>query len=272
MRPVAGLLFAVLLGFPGLCAAQSFGPPPAAQPTKPRTGPARLSVDVNLVGVAASQAEDRYFQVSRVQFGELATYRALYPQPATPSFAPLSDVSAAYRFTPVFALGGGFSQITYDDGADLVATVPHPAFFGASGTGLGSTAALSRRERAFNISIILAPVHSRRMEWRLFGGPSYFWYSAEMVSDVLYTQTAGAISQNVITVDGAESRTVDGTTFGLHLGSDFAYYVLPKLALTGGVQMGYGTVSLHEPLSNINQQIRVGNTRVCMGVRFALGR
>jgi len=88
----------------------------------------------------------------------------------------------------------------------------------------------------------------------------------------VFAQQTQWINATFITVDGAESRTAEGTTFGLHLGSDFAYYVLPKLALTGGVQMGYGTVTLREPLSNINQQIRVGNTRVCMGVRFALGR
>ena len=268
MRPIAGFLFAVLLVSPRLGAAQT----PAPQATDPQLRPSRLSVDVNLVGMAASQARDRQFQTQFIQYGEIATFKSQYPRPATPSFAALSDVSAAYAVKPRFALGGGFSQVSYDDAATVTASIPHPLFFGANASGSGPTASLHRRENAVNMTFTVSAVRTERYDWRVFGGPSYFWYSAEMANNVLYTQTAGSsISQNAVTVDGAESRSADGTAFGLHYGSDFAYFVHPRMALTGGVFVGYGTVKIREPLSKIDQDIRVGSIRVFMGVRFVLG-
>ena len=264
MRVVPAILVAVLVMTPRASEAQS---------AERVWDEPRIFVDVNLFGSASSLVRDRTFTSIFVVSGELGTFRANYPGPSRASLFPLVDLGGGYMITRSFAAGVSFSRIKFEDAAGLEATIPHPTFLNAPASDTGATDALTRRESATHIFAAYVPLRTDRAELRIFGGPSFFWYTADMVNDISYAQTFDPLSpQNVVTIDGFTSGEVSGSAIGFHLGGDFAYFFTRMFGMGAGVRFSRGTVTVDpEPLSQVSQEIRVGGTVVFLGVRIHLG-
>jgi len=261
------LFLAVFLTLPRISAAQALTPP--GPPKLPR-----IYVDVNLLGYADPLGDSKTFEGYALKFGEVATFKATYPEPSHSGGYP-AYVGGGYMFSRGVGLGVSYNRMSRESVVDLSATVPDPNFFNALATGTGTTGtALSRHESAIHISLAVVPVRSRRVEFRMMGGPSFFTLKGDMVREVEYEQAFNSlVPQNAIAINGVSSREASGSAIGYHVGADFTYFVHPVVGIAGGVRYGQATVAVDtEPLSNIRQEFLVGSTTAFLGLRFRLGR
>jgi hypothetical protein len=264
MRPALfGLVaISVVLAAPAAGLAQTQQPAP------------RLIVDVAFLGTAKSLARAREFTSKSVIFAELATKHADYPAPSLANWFPI-DVSAGFRLWRSLGVSVTYSRLVYEDAASLDATIPHPTFLNAAGTGNGSTGVtLTRTESAIHLSLTGVVHDGRRLHVRLYGGPSFLRYSAEMVSDVLFDQTFDPVSPaNTVTVTGFSNVQAHAGALGLHAGADFAHALRPRLDLVGTIRCTWGTATLdREPMSALEQRIRVGGVQAFAGLRVHVSK
>jgi hypothetical protein len=266
MRIGLGIFVALSLTLPRISAAQALKAPGAPQLP-------RVYVDVNLVGYADPLGDSKTFENYALKSGEVATFKASYPEPSHSGWYP-AYVGGGFMFSHAVGLGVSYSRMSRDSVVDLSAAVPHPMFFNALATGTGTTGtALSRNESAIHISLAIVPVRSRRVEFRMMGGPSFFMLKGDMVREVAYEQTFNSlVPQNAITINGISSGEASGSAIGYHVGADFTYFVHRVVGIAGGVRYGQATVAVEtEPLSNIKQEFLVGSTTAFLGLRFRLG-
>ena len=267
MRIGLGMTLAVLLSLPRICAAQTSGfqgPPPLP----------RWYVDVNVLGYGAPLGDGKTFQGYAVKFGELATFKASYPEPSQAGAFPVY-VGGGSMFSRILGVGASYSRMSRDSMAFLTATVPDPFFYNTYATDVGTTGTtLSRNESAIHVSIVAVPVRSSRQEFRLMVGPSFFMLRGDMVREVEYEQTFSDLEpQNAVTVSGLSTGKASGSGIGYHMGADYTYFVHRIVGLTGGIRYSQAIVGVdNEPLSKIKQDFLVGSTTVFFGLRFRLGK
>ena len=267
MRIGLGILVAALLTVPRISAAQAltiYEPPKLP----------RIYLDVNLLGYVYPLGESKTFEHYALQSGEVATFKATYPDPSRSGLYP-AYVGGGFMLNRLIGIGVSYSRMSRDSVANLSAQVPNPAFFNAMATNTASSGTtLSRKESAVHISFAVAPFRSSRMEFRLMGGPSFFTLKGDMVRNVEYEQTFNTLNpQNTVTVSGFSSAEASGSSIGYHWGADFTYFVHRFVGVAGGVRYGRAIVAMDtEPLSNIKQEFLVGSTTVFLGLRFRLGR
>src|SRR6187455_264421 len=124
MRIRIGVLVAVLLAVPRISAAQ-VPAPNAARPELPR-----LYVDVNLLGYADPLGDSKTFENYALKFGEVATFKATYPEPSHSGWYP-AYVGGGFMLSRSVGLGVSYSRMSRDSVVDLSATVPDPNSFNA---------------------------------------------------------------------------------------------------------------------------------------------
>jgi hypothetical protein len=260
------LALAVVFAVPRISAAQA----PVTNPPPP-PGFARFYVDVNLLGYADPLGEAKTFENYALKFGEVATFKASYPEPSSSRPYP-AYVGGGYMLGRYVGIGLGYNRMSRNSVVDLSAQVAHPTFFNAMATGTGNTE-LSRKESAVHVSLTIAPFRSSRMEVRVMGGPSFFTLKGDMVQSVEYAQFFNASApENAITLTGNSSREVTASALGFHVGADFTCYLTRFAGIVGGIRYGSATVTVEtEPLSNLTQEFLVGSTTTFLGLRFRFG-
>jgi hypothetical protein len=260
-----GLLAIIVLGLPAASAGQTL---------VRLSDELRLFVDVNLAGPNSPHGGEREFDSRFVVSGEIGTARVRYPKPSGQTGPVLADVGGGIMLTRVLALGATYSRASYEERALLQTTIPHPEFFDFPSSGSGvSDEPLNRTEAATHVFVALVPVRTYRSQFRVLGGPSFFWLSADMVREVTYDQTATPAPQNTVVVTGVVSERVAGAGFGIHVGADYAHFLNDRIGIVGGLRYSTGKVSVdHEPLSGVAQEFRVGNRLIFLGVRLRFRR
>ena len=135
-----------------------------------------------------------------------------------PSRGAEFDFGGGYMFTPKVGLGVSFSGTAHEDRAGL-------------GAGIGSivlasdaTDELMRTEGAVNIQAMLVPYDSNNLRVRVFGGPSYFQYKADMVYDFGF---------NGGFVTDYDLVKTDGQGWGAHVGGDMSYFFSRVVGIGG---------------------------------------
>jgi hypothetical protein len=273
------IVILLLIPAPGLAQATS-GSDPGYQSrvsnpgSEPGYQDSRFFLDLNLVGSSGAIAQGREFRFLYVAFGEVAEARAIYPKPSRASLAPALDLGGGVMLARRLGVGASYSRVVYEDAVNLVAIVPHPTFLNVRTTETGVTGETLRREEgAIHVFVALVPLQTRRAELRLFGGPTFFRYAAEMVQDVTYEQTFDPLTpQQQIAITGFTSEEARGTDVGFHLGADFTWFLTRVVGVVGGLRFSQGAVTIdREPLSNLPQKLRIGNTQISVGVRLRIG-
>ena len=223
-------------------------------------------VDVNF-GLATSIAEETSYAYAQPLFGETAGFAVTYPQP---SRGASFDFGGGYMFTPVFGLGGSFAGTGHTDTAGLGASIPHPFFFSSFGTaGAETDEELTRTEGAFHIHAMIAPVHTERLRIRVFGGPSFFRYRADMVDSFLYLQNATRFSPvNNVSITTFDTVEVEGDGIGFHVGGDASFFFTRVFGLGGFARFSRGDVTIDEPFTLEEEEVRVGGLQFGGGIRL----
>jgi hypothetical protein len=246
--------------------------PSAAQAPQRPSPPPRVFFDVSLGGTSISRSQQRSFTAFSRAFGETVTSHATYPRPSRSTF-PLAIAGGgmAWRF---FGVGVNYTPAFFHDSANVDVTVPHPTLLNDFGHATGRTTTLTRAESALHVFVAIHPVRTARVDWRVFFGPSFFSFSADMVREVTYAQEVTPLSAlNTVTITGFAGEQVTERAVGLNAGTDVAFFLNRHFALTGGIQLSDAVVTIPvEPLSQLEQKFRLGGTRLFVGVRVGVGR
>ena len=265
MRVMSGVILTILLTCP---------PPSGAQTVQDPPGPPRAFVDLNLVGATKSSSGDREFRSRFITFGEAASARATYPKPSDATLLPAIDVGAGYMVNSRVGLGINISRTSFEDVAHLGTTIPHPVVLTTPASAEGVTnRVLTRDETAVSAYVMAFPLRTTRAELRIFGGPTYFRTNAEMINSVAYSQTSSVSPlTNAITITGFTAEDVRGGGLGFHLGTDFTYFVTKRIGVRAGIRYNEARVTVKdEPLSKLEQKLKVGGPLLFLGARFRFG-
>ena len=200
-------------------------------------------------------------------FSEPAALAAAYPKP---SRGAEFDFGGGYMFNERIGLGVSFTGTAHEDAVELGATIPHPFFFNRSTIASGVTGRdLTRTEGGAHIQAMFVPLQTPRLRVRLFGGPTFFRFNAEMVRDIEFRQTALPFSAaNLVTITGFEAVDVEGTGWGAHVGGDVSVFFTRIFGVGGFARVSRGTVSVDDPMSEQSQDRNVGGVQFGGGVRF----
>ena len=137
------------------------------------SGGSRGWFDVNL-GLAQSGAGDALFTYTASLIDKASFY-------GKPTRGVEFDFGGGYMFSRYVGLGVSFTGTAHEDPAGLGAGIGNLAL--AS----DATDELMRTEGAVNIQLMAVPFESRDFRVRVFGGPSYFRYKADMVYDFSFS-------------------------------------------------------------------------------------
>jgi len=235
---------------------------------------ARGWVDVN-IGAAASGAGASTSTLVTPRSQELQTTAATYGKPSTGADF---DFGGGYMITPRFGLGVSVSGTAHTGTVNLRATVPSPFLFNDLVTATSTRPdELIRTEGAMNIHMVFAPVNSERSFIRLFAGPTFFRYSADMVKAVRFTGSASNVrGSNRITITGFDPGTGEGSGWGFHAGADASFFFSRIVGVGAFGRYSRGTVGVDDPLSspltpsipNQIQDIKVGGLQAGGGLRL----
>jgi hypothetical protein len=167
---------------------------------------------------------------------------------------PLFDFSGGYRVMPAFAVGVGFSVFSKSGDGSLIALIPDPFIRNRPATVSASTSGLTHRELATHVIAVWSVPVSRRMDATIFGGPSFFRLSQDVM-----TATVPAGTQNVSTSNESQK----GNAVGGNVGVNFNYMFAPRYGV--GIVLRYAGASVDLPSA---ENVGVGGFQAGGGLRL----
>lgn len=226
-------------------------------------------IDVNIgIARAAEPAPDTIVATGRL-FGETARFEVDYRNPTGASF----DFGGGFLLTPRVGLGVSFSGTAHKDTAGLRARIPHPFISNAFGTDDADTdRKLERVEGAVHVQAVhVLPLRSDRVRVRVFGGPTFFRVQQDLVSDIRYEQVFLVFNPaNQITITNYETRRVEETGWGYHVGGDVSLFFTRVIGVGGFARFSHGSVTIDDAdlLSDDPIKLKAGGLQAGGGLRL----
>ncbi|NOT28170.1 MAG: hypothetical protein HOP16_18975 [Acidobacteria bacterium] len=227
--------------------------------------PGRVFLDLNWMRVDPLQ-EAQAYTFTRTLFGEPATAATAYPELGN---AQSVDVNVAVLLGAQLGLGIRPLRIRFDSPVGLAVRIPHPTLTNRFGSDQDATE--SYRVRSETILDFSAIYSYNQPAWRIavFGGPTYFRLTQDMVSAINYSQFFNLVGTNTINITTYQHNEVKDSTIGFNAGADASWFFTRHVGVGGGIRFNYGTVQLdEEPLSRVPVDLRVGSTTFVGGARF----
>jgi hypothetical protein len=138
------------------------------------------------------------------------------------STGALLDLGAAARVGDRFTLGLGFQRGASADEATITGEAPHPIFFNRPRAFSVTVPETKRIEQAVHFSAGALVQLTDKLDVHIYGGPSQFRFSQQVVAEVVVTETGGAFTTvNATPTIVARKRNV----WGGHIAADFSYPV-----------------------------------------------
>jgi hypothetical protein len=238
----------------------------SAPSAPPKSNTSGAWIDVNFIAVNPAQKAQAYVRTEIIH-SETATGASAYPELPT---AYGAGIDGGYQFENGVGFGIHWMPAKYDYTVGLAIKIPHPNFFNAYATDADVTAGtLTRKDNAVDISITYVPRTPDKLRIRLFGGPTYFSVSQEMVSNIFFNQSFGIFNtSNVVTITEYDQETAEGSTWGFHGGVDVSYFFARHVGVGGVVRVNGGSVDIDEPLSEEKATLKLGGVLLGVGIRF----
>ena len=184
--------------------------------------------------------------------GEVRTSHNIKP-------GPLYDVTAGGRIKGNLGVGYAMSYRRQSERGQVSATVPHPFYFGQARLVSGE-ASLNREDLSFHLAgIWMVPV-SENLQVSLFGGPTYFRVTQDMVRNVELNE-AYPFDQAVYT--GVAASSEHAGRVGFNAGADVSMFFTRMLGVGGLVRYSQG---------NVDHAVAGRRDPVAQGRRSADGR
>jgi hypothetical protein len=222
-------------------------------------------IDVNIGGAAAAEKTFTMVAVTPLD-QESVRASASHTLPAGAAF----DFGGGAMITPVVGLGISFTGTAHEDIAQLSIQVPHPLYFNASASDTAPTdRALRRVEGGTNIQVMIVASATDRLQLRVFGGPTYFRVEQEAVDTIDYDQSFGLFTTvNNVDITTYESRKVDGSGWGFHLGADVATFFNRVAGIGAYARISRGSVEIENTLASGTITVKTGGVQFGGGVRL----
>jgi hypothetical protein len=228
--------------------------------------PARGWIDVDVIRGQSMQSADS-FTLSTPLSGEIASASTAYPELGD---AVGGNVAAGFTARGPLGIGIRLMRASYEQVIGLSVRVPHPTIFNRFGSDTDITESpMDRSETSLDLSAVYTAPTPDAWRVRIFGGPTYFRYSEDMVEIIRYSQLFNVFTgANLVDITTFSSREVEGSAWGFHGGIDAAYFFSRYVGVGGGVRLNRGTVTIDEPLTTDEAERSVGHTTFGGGLRL----
>ena len=154
---------------------------------------------------------------------------------------PLLDMGGGVRLWRNLAVGVAVSAFGKDDDAGVTARVPHPFFFDRDRQISGSQAGMRREETAVHVQAIwIVPVNGA-LEVSVFGGPTFFDITQDLVTGVLFTQ---AYPFDTATFTGTTTGRQSASKVGFNVGADVSVYFFGHIGVGWLARFSRATIDL----------------------------
>jgi hypothetical protein len=230
----------------------------------------RVWIDVN-VGSAWAAEDSFTMAVSVDRAGEAADFGAHYHLPRSVSF----EFGGGVMLTPIVGVGASVGGTVHEALADLSVRLPHPYFFNAFATAVGTTdIPMQRIERNLDLQVMLVALRTKHVRLRAFGGPSYFRIEQDSVTDILYHQIYFVHSPfNAAELTEYELERSHGSGWGFHAGADCSVFFTRVIGVGGFAKYGSGSIDLENTVAGAlghtaQVGVKAGGVHVGGGLRL----
>jgi len=169
------------------------------------------------------------------------------------------DVSGGVLFTSNLGVGVALSSV--GSGAPPTVTSTGPSFeapYAFQTTTFVPEWESKRHETSVHLSFVFEPTaRSSKFQVRLYGGPTYFSVSQDLLDSSL----------------SREPTTASTSAWGYHVGGDIGYFFAKHIGLGGGVRYAGATVTIPDTAMDRysseghTQDVRVGGLSLAFGLR-----
>jgi hypothetical protein len=137
-----------------------------------------------------------------------------------------------------------YSRFHDSRAAGITAEIPHPFFFDRPRIISGESEDLPHVENALHLSASWIIPVGRRLEVGIFGGPSAFYVSRDLVENVEFTEE---YPYDTATFTRATAERVNKSAFGVHGGFDVTWLLNPTAGIGGTVRYSRAPTDLPGP-------------------------
>jgi hypothetical protein len=228
-------------------------------------------LDVNF-GVVFPAKDTFTSSDSYVSYGQTSSWSFEYTVPTMKGI----DVAGGALFTPSLGFGIAVSSVGSEAAPKITDTEPNLYWHNDSATDtlVGDTLS-KRRETSVHLSFVFKPTApSSKLQLRIYGGPTYFNVSQDLVSGFWYTETSSYVSiGHTLTITRYEETKATDSAWGFHAGGDFGYFFTKNIGLGGGVRYSWATVRFPDTAKNLGsaddhtQDLSVGGLSLVFGLR-----
>ena len=195
----------------------------------------RLFIDINGgLQVTSTDFTDNIVITEFVEDGDLdATYAI--------DSGVILDIGGGVRLPGNLGVGVGFSRFDRSNDARVDARIPHPFFFDRDRSITGTATNLTRTETAVHLQLRwFAPLRSR-VSVSLFGGPTFFQVTQDLVTAVSFAQT---YPFDVASFTSASTAEQSESAVGYNVGADVGYFFSQHVGVGGLIRYSAGSVDL----------------------------
>jgi len=143
-------------------------------------------------------------------------------------------------------------------------SLPHPLYFERPRTVSGDSAGLEYSEKAVHVDAVFSR-ESGKLVFDVFGGPSFFFASAEILDSV---ETTSEYPFDEATVRSTSTRTFDENPIGFNAGGALTFKLTDVIGIAFEARYSYAAIKISlEGLSDI--ELDAGGFRVGGGLRLS---
>ena len=163
-----------------------------------------------------------------------------------------------------------YSRYTDTSFAGIQGEVPHPFFFNQNRAIAGEAAGLKQQEDVIHLSAMWVVPASRRLDVRVFGGPSLYRIQRDLVADVVHSD--GAYPYDTASFDRATIERVKVDAWGFHVGGDVTWMFTPTVGVGAMARFSRAESGLTSPANGDSLALRFGGLQFGGGLRLRFGR
>ena len=231
------------------------------RPPAPRPAPPTDHVFVSIDGTYQAATKDFNDGASFPVYAETATFTTAYQVKPGPSF----NIAGSALVMRGLAVGIAVSRYSRETPVAVSASIPHPFFFNRARSLSADVTGMFREERAVHVQVrALLPVQSRRLQAAVFGGPSFFTVTQDVLNQVGYTE---AYPYDSVTAANGQSANVSVSKTGFNAGADIGFFFARHVGV-GGVAQYSGTTVKLDSAGGDTVDAKVGGFQVGGGLRL----
>ena len=179
----------------------------------------------------------------------------------------LFDVGIGLRLWKNLSVGTSYHQEQNENDAAISGSAPHPIFFNQPRSFTAKETALQRKESAVHAQFGWMVPIGNRLDFLVFGGPSFFRLQQDVISNVTVTEVGAPYTSVAVTAPRATRKK---SATGYNVGVDMTYIAWQNdsVRLGGGLFVRYATADTTVLLLQTEQPTTVGGLQFGFGGRI----